>query len=235
MKAKNTINKDAYIDEHILKNFLELISKHLSHIEGNTVYIEINELCDTLGIKLKGDWEQENWRLGHTIEKLNLIDSGVKAIEAFAYFPAPPLNEKVLNIESIKNWTPDLDGVAFEVNIEKLLENIGRGTTTKTEFKSGTLYFKNKNIDFSNKPNQKDLLETLFKNPKKKWFYDEIQEDWDEGTEISQTKYPKDYWRKFYSAGDDINTAIAKKTLIEDFIIKDATPKGQIRINPKYI
>ncbi|MCX6724312.1 MAG: hypothetical protein NT155_04060 [Candidatus Staskawiczbacteria bacterium] len=101
-------------------------------------------------------------------------------------------------------------------------------------YKNGILSFQNKEIDFNDKPNQKDLLATLFKNVKKNWFYDEIQEDWDE-IGIDKAKYPKDYWRKFYSAGDDINKAIAIKTQVEDFIIKDATQKGRIRVNPKYI
>jgi hypothetical protein len=102
---------------------------------------------------------------------------------------------------------------------------------SKVIYENGILKFMQKEINFNNKQNQKDLLRTLFEEPKKNWSYDEIQEDWDE-TGIDKEKYPKDYWRKFYSAGDDISESIAIKTQIEDFIIKNTK---EIRINPKYV
>lgn len=95
----------------------------------------------------------------------------------------------------------------------------------KARFKNGILYFQNKEIDFSRKQNQKDLLATLFKEPPKNWHYDEIQEDWGE------TEYPSGFWRKFYTAGDEINKTVAIETQIKDFIIK--TTK-QIKINTQY-
>ena len=105
---------------------------------------------------------------------------------------------------------------------------------TKAEYDNGILYFRNKEIDFRNKQNQKDLLATLFKDPKKNWYYDEMQGTWDDRWEDVKETNPKakDYWKKFYSAGNDINTAVAIETPIKDFIIKNTK---EIRINPKYI
>ena len=96
----------------------------------------------------------------------------------------------------------------------------------KVKFVNGILDFKNKKIDFNKKPNQKDLLLTLFKNPKKNWFYDEIYEDWGEND------FVKNGWRKLYTAGDGINKAIAIETSIKSFIIKNTK---QIQINQEYI
>lgn len=128
------------------------------------------------------------------------------------------LHTTPLSLESIISSEPNSDQIEDKEN-------------SAIKYDQGVLYFKGKEIDFRNKQNQKDLLETLFKEKDKNWFYDEIEEDWDE-TGIDMEKNPKDYWRKFYSAGDDINTAVAKKTQIEDFIIKNTK---EIRINPKYL
>lgn len=102
----------------------------------------------------------------------------------------------------------------------------------KARYKDGVLCFKDKKIDFNNKPNQKDPLITLFKEPARKWFYDEIQEDWDEFKRLNLVEYPKDYWRKFYTAGDSIEKAVAIETQEKNFIIKNTK---EIRINPKYV
>jgi TusA-related sulfurtransferase len=104
----------------------------------------------------------------------------------------------------------------------------------KVKYDNGILYFRGKEMDFRNKQNQKDLLATLFEDPEKNWYYDEIQENWDDRWEDIKATNPeaKNYWKKFYSAGNDINTAIAIETQVKDFIIKNTK---EIRINPKYI
>lgn len=104
----------------------------------------------------------------------------------------------------------------------------------KAKYSNGILYFRDKEMDFRNKQNQKDLLATLFEDPKKNWYYDEIQEKWDERWEDVKETNPKakDYWKKFYSAGNDINTAVAIEVQVKDFIIKNTK---EIRINPKYV
>lgn len=127
-----------------------------------------------------------------------------------------------LSLESITSLKPNSEQPTKK---EKPSEN-------PIKYEQGILYFKNKEIDFTSKRNQKELLITLFKEPAKNWSYDEIQEDWDEEMAKKLIKYPENYWRKFYTAGDGINQAIAIKTQTEDFIIKDTK---EIRINPKYI
>jgi hypothetical protein len=102
----------------------------------------------------------------------------------------------------------------------------------KAEFKDNILYFDDKKFDFNNDAqNQKDLLITIFKNKIKNWSYDEIQEDWDE-TGVDKETYPDNFWKKFYTAANQISNKIAVKTLIEDFFIKNTK---EIRINPKYV
>lgn len=100
------------------------------------------------------------------------------------------------------------------------------------KYENGILKFRSKEINFRNKQNQKDLLATIFEEPKKNWSYDEIQEKWDEMMKLGVIDYPKNYWKKFYSAGDDINKAVAIETQVKDFITKNTK---EIRINPKYI
>ncbi|MBT3690518.1 hypothetical protein HOE31_00910 [bacterium] len=97
-------------------------------------------------------------------------------------------------------------------------------------FQDNILFFKGKEIDFSKKPNQRELLTILFKDSRKVWFYDEIQDEWDHYSD--EAKKDKEYWRKFNTAGDEINKAIAIKTQVEDFIKKNTK---EIGINPKYI
>jgi len=101
-----------------------------------------------------------------------------------------------------------------------------------TEYKDGILFFVGKKIDFNRKHNQKDLLTTMFREPHKNWYYDEIQEDWDPVMGADLHKDNPNYWKKFYSAGDKISNAIALETQVGDFLIKDTK---QIQINPKYL
>jgi len=142
-----------------------------------------------------------------------------------------PLFENKM-ITEFKDGKPVPSIIIRRRNLDELFEKEKNNPVQeKATFTDGILKFKNKEINFTNKQNQKDLLNTLFKNPKKNYSYDELQEDWDE-TGIDEAKYPNDYWRKFYSAGDDIDKAVAIKTQIEDFITKNTK---EIRINPKYI
>lgn len=127
----------------------------------------------------------------------------------------------------------------FHVYLLDSLSNIGYlidepEKSDKLEYNQvrSLLYFMGKEFDFSKKNNQKDLLNTLFKDKTKKWFYDEVQEDWDSVSQV--IKYPDDIWRKFYNAGDEINRYVKSETGIGDFIDKNTGNKGYIRINPKY-
>jgi len=103
----------------------------------------------------------------------------------------------------------------------------------KAKYSDGIIFFGGKKIDFNKAQNQRYLLKILFKNVRKNWHYDEIagDSDWDE-TGIDVWLENKPAWKKFYSAGDDINKAVAVETGIKDFIIKNTK---EIRINPKYL
>lgn len=116
-------NKAIYIDERILKNFLTAVSKHLSHAKDNEVFIDAGELLKIFEIDAVEGWEEKDWKLGHAIEKINLIDSGVKAKNAFGGID--PFNPTSFSVENIKDWgDPTLSGVVFEVDIEKLKRNL---------------------------------------------------------------------------------------------------------------
>ena len=134
--------------------------------------------------------------------------------------------------QKTKTNIPNKQILGIEQLLGKIEGDIKRKTKAKAKYNNGILYFRDKEINFRNKQNQKDLLATLFEDPKKNWYYDEIQEKWDTLKELNLIKYPKNYWRKFYSAGDDINTTIAIEAQVKDFIIKNTR---EIRINPKYI
>ncbi len=142
------------------------------------------------------------------------------------------------SIEKLKEFRQKRSIGTFDEEVfktQQLIKKIGDDINLKAqtaEYKNGVLSFKAKEIDFKNRPNQKELLATLFKEPTKNWSYDEIQEDWDTLKRLNLVKYPDNYWRKFYSAGDGINNAIAIKTQVEDFIIKNTK---EIRINPNYV
>ena len=68
------------------------------------------------------------------------------------------------------------------------------------------------------------LMSIIAKDFSKIWNYDEIAE------EMSQ-EYDKNSWKKFYQAAYSINEKVAKKTLIERFLIFD---KNTVSVNPDY-
>jgi hypothetical protein len=108
----------------------------------------------------------------------------------------------------------------------------------KATYENGVLSFMGKEIDFRKKQNQKELLDTLFSEPEKDWFYDEIQGEWDvewDGIKKNDPGIKKEYWRKFYNSGDSINRYIATKTGITDFILKNTGTGGKIKINQRYV
>ncbi len=117
---------------------------------------------------------------------------------------------------------------SFFDNTSKKDDKVIGQESESTKYDSGILKIESFTISFIDKPNQKELLDVLFSDPKKQWYFDEIQEKWDE----HMTEFPENYWRKFYTAGDGINNNIAKKTTISDFLEK--TTK-QIWINKKYL
>lgn len=113
---------------------------------------------------------------------------------------------------------------------EDKLEDIDE-FSEKPKFNKDRLFFNDKEFDFKNSPNQCDLLNTLFKDVNKSWYYDEIQEDWDSEC-YAEALREHNYWRKFYGSADEINKKIAIETGEKEFLIK--TTK-KIMINPKYL
>lgn len=133
-------------------------------------------------------------------------------------------------------FCPKIQIVEREIVKETFIDNRIKAND-KPHYESGVLFFAGKEINFNRKTNQKELLDTLFKQPTKKWFYDEVQEDWDpnwDGVKKNNSK-SKDFWRKFYHAGNDINHNIAEETQIKDFISKNTGGDGWIRITQKYV
>lgn len=97
--------------------------------------------------------------------------------------------------------------------------------------KRGVLKFAGQEIELSKKGNETDavlLLRSLLKEETNEWKHnDEILSDWGYNDE-DQKRVPKN---KVYFAGQKVNTAVALKTQIDDFL-ECSTSKA--RINPKY-
>lgn len=166
-------------------------------------------------------YNKENFSLievRSVVESLNREASIKLTADKYKGFPEITLiiNDKDI-LKKLKNVLSTIDKIIKKSN----------SNTTKSTFnnENGVLIFKNTEIDFSKKYNQKELLNSLFKNKAKNWNYDEIIEDWGED-------YQRGDWRKCYTAGDEINKEIIIKTGVNDFIIKNTK---QIRINSKYI
>jgi hypothetical protein len=83
----------------------------------------------------------------------------------------------------------------------------------------GILIAKSKNTD----PHY--LLQTLFKDPKKLWSYDEVSADWG-------SKFNKKKWKKFYNAAHKVNQKVAEKTTVGNFL---ETSKMTVTINKIYL
>jgi len=119
---------------------------------------------------------------------------------------------------------------ASRVNTNVLLKTF----STKANFDSetGTLTLGGKEIKFAGDKNQIELLRFLFKetgSARKEWDWVDItrafgDHDW--------SKDSKRKSRRVYDTGRNVNTNIARKTAIEDFLI--VTTKT-IKVNPKYL
>lgn len=132
--------------------------------------------------------------------------------------------------------------VFFEVpDLKKLEKEIERFESFETKpikkvapptfnEKTSILSFRGEEILISKSQNTHPhyLLITLFKDLKKNWSLDEIEEDW--GTLRKKTE--KINWSRYYNAARNINEKIAMQTKINDFL--KYTSK-EMRINADYI
>ncbi|MFA4941010.1 MAG: hypothetical protein WC582_00200 [Patescibacteria group bacterium] len=112
--------------------------------------------------------------------------------------------------------------------IKQVSEKIKFNNQDKISYNGKTkiLYFKGAEIDFSRAQMQADLLNTLFKKPKDDWNNDEIFEDWGEEIDKRNGRISK-----FYTAGREINLAIAIEARVRDFLMLSMK---MIKINEKY-
>ena len=213
---KNEYLNNIKNDEEEIKRFKELIEEiEIIKDDGGRAYIfspRNSKFSSSTDVRIK-EFKKDNYKLyatrihNYLIQELNL-EQGVKTDK---------FNEEVFKTKQL---------------LDKLESDINKKIKAKAKYNNGILYFRDKEINFRNKPNQKDLLATIFEEPKRNWSYDEIQDKWDEMMKSGLVNKPKDYWKKFYSAGDDINKTVAIETQIKDFIIKNTK---EIKINPKYI
>jgi len=233
--------------------FLELLKgkKELLKKGDNCVTVTLGEVADY--------WKRENAFIKNTGYDL-LTKWGFNASSKYA--DKVFLNDVLLVIKKLENEKcislPDKTGDDFFkktllkmkvpedkicLKIEKEFDDyykktISGGVFKKAIYLNGVLKFLGKEIDFNNKQNQKELLDTLFSEPEKDWFYDEIQSEWDvewDGIKKNDPGIKKEYWRKFYNSGDSINRYIATKTGVADFILKNTGTGGKIKINPRYV
>jgi len=133
------------------------------------------------------------------------------------------INVKINNF--FGNGYGEVVGVQKKNTNEKKKKKRKKKTENGIKFEGDILYLMGKEINFNNKPNQKNLLTTLFKNPRKKWDNDEIWEDWGEQDLIGKTNM-------FYTAGYEINKIVKEETSIKIFL--NLSTK-QIFITPKLL
>lgn len=117
-----------------------------------------------------------------------------------------------------------------EINNQYKKEN-PKNVIEKFDAKRGVLKFAGQEVELSKKGKETDavlLLKTLLKEETNEWKHnDEILADWGYNDE-DQKNVPKN---KVYFAGQKVNTAVALKTQIDDFLECNTT---KVRINPKY-
>ncbi len=127
------------------------------------------------------------------------------------------------NIVVFNNFVDEINSSYRKDNPMNVIEKFDR--------KTGVLKFAGHQIELSKKSKETDavlLLKTLFKAPVGDWKHnDEILEDWGYN-DVDLKDLPKN---KIYFAGQKINTSIALKTKIDDFLECSTT---KARINPKY-
>ncbi|OGZ64807.1 MAG: hypothetical protein A3A98_02220 [Candidatus Staskawiczbacteria bacterium RIFCSPLOWO2_01_FULL_40_39] len=165
--AKTITNKDSYIDNKFLVNFLDLVSKNLLYFNDGELYIGIGEICDAFEIKKTEHWEIQNQKLGQIFEKINLKDLGVQAVEEVSGLT--PDVETSSPISNLKNCDPTLNGIIFEVDIEefkKSLEHYSHNKNIGTKEKMSLI---EKEINFDDnrttiKISGKDVFLPPFKN-----------------------------------------------------------------------
>jgi hypothetical protein len=115
--------------------------------------------------------------------------------------------------------------------IQELSKRQIKKSCKRTKYKisfseDGILNFQGKSIQFQIDTDPYYLLKTIFKNPTKIWNYDEIADDWG----LSYEEKPP--WKRFYNAGYQVNTKIAKETTVKDFL---KLTKKTVNINQKYL
>jgi len=247
MWLKNDL-KNARINKHYIKitmkifnadekrdgeinNLLQRIKYKISKSEpGSFVYFRLYTIKD--GNKIEYKEKFSNVAVFEELKQLGAIEILSRDVDE--------INKSLKENKKIKKDVIMEEGYLvrpiepkFSALCEKYEKLVGSNVVGgKPEYKNGVLYFKNKIIDFNDSPNRKELLDIIFEEPKKEWFYDEMLEKWDELKRLNLIKLPDLYWKKFDTAGIGINKCIAVETGIKDFIIKNSK---KIRINPTYI
>jgi len=232
----NSKINNTYVDEKISlsKTYKEFLNEkeRLNNIKKDKIwhcwwhlkYIPEIFNSDGIGfIQIKDDIEDEiSEEDTDYIVKFGIISSTHKSSN-YAFEPDTSKGfEKEIKI--YKKWAKRLHlYILEELLVVKAL--VRKEKNIKTSYENGVLSFRGTKFNFGSKQLQKTLLDTLFKKPKNNWSNDEIWEDWGEPDLIGKTL-------KFYTAGDEINKAIAMELKIKDFIVK--TTKD-VRINPKYV
>lgn len=226
-----------------------LIIEEIINIENPTLEDRKSIIIDKRKLVKAGLNTREINNIVNYLEEKGLVESD-SALSRFN--EAGLLDDVIKTKDSPKNFNKRYDFVkntyiALTADFEKLeeyrnkLQSLSSGKEednqvnkeVKTKKQNGINYdsktkilnFKGTKINLSGGPIQADLLITLFKEPEKNWSNDEIYEDWGEEDFKEKTN-------KFYTAGYEINKAIAVKTTVNDFLILSTK---EIRINEKYL
>jgi hypothetical protein len=246
------LKKSGNFDQHLVEYF-DYIGRNeeLSNIIISLVQNDIisgKELYDLYFNFFLGNIREASEKIPVPLfltKKLNKKHNILNKFEVFI------IQEQKDSKQDIKNGIPlvdpsffdeerEEDAFSFITRIHNLiinqLENLQNNDTNNiVDFDGRNLVLYGKTINFSKKANQRDLLRTLFNDKTKKWYYDEVAEDWDNMTDILELQKEKSWWLKFRTASYEINKYIASKTGIEDFLLMDSNAKGGVEINPEYL
>lgn len=144
--VKNTHIKNIFVEDRILKSFLDLINKHHSFSHDNKVFVDIREIYEALDIT--GGWEDKFFKLQQILEKINLKKLGVRAIEAISVLPSH--KEISTPIDKLSECDPNLKEICFEVDENKF--NVDINTQENSEQKEYWLnYTKNREVVLNSK------------------------------------------------------------------------------------
>lgn len=118
------LRDSGYIDNHLLRSFLGLISKEFSlSRDDTTIRINISKLYNIFQIDDKQNFEFSIQDLWHILEKINKKRLGIMATKVISSMDYP-LDERIYDFNPNEFPNPDIYSINFEINRNKLVTTL---------------------------------------------------------------------------------------------------------------